>query len=71
MRRRPHQHRCDRCNEPQECCGEILQNFDGFPEWICDEYHTSRRQAGIKDFFCEECQRQHDEESEREARENV
>lgn len=39
MRIGPHKHRCADCQTPTECCGEIEQNFDGCPEWICREFH--------------------------------
>lgn len=50
MRRRPHSHKCIDCGAAVECCGEILQNYDGFPEWYCDEFERWRHV-----WRCEEC----------------
>jgi hypothetical protein len=57
MRIGPHKHRCDDCKRPTECCGQIEQNFDGFPEWICREYHTIERSGDVelRGFLCDEC----------------
>lgn len=60
MRIGPHHHPCFHCKEKTECCGEIEQNYDGFPEWVCVEYHVNHRHF---DFFCESCleKREHGE----------
>jgi len=52
MRTRPHAHRCDVCGVKTECCGDVEQNYDGIPEWICREYHNDAR----GEFLCETCE---------------
>lgn len=54
MRHGPHSHPCKRCGVRVECCGDIEQNFDGFPEWICREYHNLQT-GSIEDLLCEDC----------------
>lgn len=54
MRARPHAHPCRNCKTPVECCGEIVQNWDGFPEFICREYHNEHT-GGIEVVLCESC----------------
>ncbi len=53
MRTKPHHHPCGHCAVKVECCGDVEQNYDGFPEWICREYHTEFRDRD--DFLCEDC----------------
>jgi hypothetical protein len=50
---RPHRHPCFDCGILVECPGTWEENYDGFPEVICREYH----QDGFinSDFVCEEC----------------
>ncbi len=60
MRIRPHKHRCADCQQPTECCGDIEQNFDGFPEWICREYHQDSGGTN-PDWVCEGCQWKRDD----------
>lgn len=57
MRTRPHAHPCGRCGVKTECCGDVEQNYDGFPEWICREYHTLASQTfrDPDDFLCDGC----------------
>ncbi len=52
MRTRPHGHPCANCGIRVECCGDVEQNYDGIPEWICREYHSENRD----DFLCEDCE---------------
>lgn len=52
MRTKPHHHPCGRCGVRTECCGTIEQNYDGWPEWICVEYHG----VTSHDFLCEDCE---------------
>lgn len=65
MRIRPHHHPCARCGIKVECCGDLEQNYDGWPEWTCREYH---HESGFTaDFLCEDCAEYHhtqDEEDE-------
>lgn len=57
--KRIHHHPCQRCGKKAECPGEWEQNYDGFPEVICPEFHQN---AGINpDFICEDCEAQPDE----------
>lgn len=57
MRIGPHHHPCSRCGAKTECCGDIEQNYDGAPEWICREFHTlaNREFTPIDHFLCEGC----------------
>lgn len=50
MRERPHHHPCATCGEKVECSGSWEQNWDGFPEVICREFHQDRWP-----FLCEDC----------------
>jgi len=59
MKARPHSHPCASCKEPVECCGDIEQNYDGWPEFICVEYHLYGG-AGL-DVFCDACGQANDE----------
>lgn len=52
-RDRPHSHPCAHCKSPLECHGELLRNFDGWPEVICHEYHVQSLLL-----LCEPCNRQ-------------
>ena len=63
MRARPHQHPCHRCQAPVECCGDIEQNYDGWPEFICREYHGPLGSINA-DFMCDACAEFGDEEDE-------
>jgi hypothetical protein len=50
MRAKPHSHPCCICQKLTECCGDIEQNHDGWPEWVCVEYHKYG-----DDVTCEDC----------------
>jgi hypothetical protein len=52
MKMRPHQHPCQRCFVLTECCGDIEQNIDGIPEWVCVEFDTQDH----SEFYCDACQ---------------
>ncbi len=54
-RNTPHHHPCGHCQARTECCGDIEQNYDGFPPFICREY----QQYGA-DFLCEDCSRKYE-----------
>lgn len=54
MRIKPHSHPCQHCRTPVECCGDIEQNYDGFPPFICREFHLDGG-AINRDFICESC----------------
>ena len=51
MRVRPHHHPCAFCQVKTECGGTFEQNYDGWPEVVCVEYHVENR----GDFLCEDC----------------
>ena len=51
MRARPHHHPCAHCQVQAECCGDIEQNYDGIPEWICREFESPHG----SDFICDAC----------------
>lgn len=46
----PHSHPCLCCKTPVECRGELMRNFDGWPEMICFLYH----ECNIP-LICESC----------------
>lgn len=49
-----HVHHCTRCKQPFACAGEMIRNFDGFPEVVCDLYHIhGERRAEFRE--CESC----------------
>jgi hypothetical protein len=39
MTTQTHIHRCDRCNQRFECDGEQTQNYDGWPQVVCEWFH--------------------------------
>jgi len=49
-----HHHPCADCGAKTECGGSWEENYDGFPEVICREWHLS---GGFTnpDFVCESC----------------
>lgn len=51
---KPHHHPCQDCGKKTECGGVYEENYDGFPEVICREFHLD---GGIvnRDFICHEC----------------
>jgi len=59
-----HTHPCANCATPVECDGELVKNYNGWPEVVCTAYHEEHR-AGI----CESCLREddlrHDADAER------
>ena len=60
-----HHHPCQDCGAKTECPGTWEENYDGFPEVICPEYHLLS--GGINsDFVCEGCQWKRDDEAKRE-----
>ena len=38
---RAHSHRCARCDRPFGCAGELIRNWDGFPDVICQLFHVN------------------------------
>jgi hypothetical protein len=52
MRIGPHAHPCSRCHVKTECCGDIIQNYDGWPEWVCVEFDIDCTPKG---WLCEDC----------------
>lgn len=50
----PHHHPCQQCGKKVECGGSWEENYDGFPEVICAEFHLSNGTLN-PDFVCEEC----------------
>lgn len=61
MRVAPHHHPCQRCQVKTECGGTWEQNYDGFPEVICPEFHLT---GGVTnpDFLCGDCSEAQPEE---------
>ena len=57
MRARPHHYPCGHCGTKTECCGDVEQNYDGMPEWICTEYHGTDSHHNVieRDFLCDAC----------------
>lgn len=54
MRIGPHHHPCQHCGAKTECSGTWEQNYDGFPEVICREFHLDGGTLNA-DFLCETC----------------
>ncbi len=54
MRVGPHHHPCSQCGVKTECGGTFEQNYDGFPEVICPEFHLAGGEIN-SDFLCEQC----------------
>ena len=54
MRVKPHSHPCQSCGAKTPCPGTWEENYDGWPEVICREFHL---ESGIlnPDFFCSGC----------------
>ncbi len=55
MRVGPHHHKCADCGAKTECCGQLEDNYDGWPEIICVEYHLHATCDPNPDFICEAC----------------
>ena len=49
-----HEHACQRCGKPADCCGELVPNDDGFPTVICRTFHLDGGQVD-PDFICDDC----------------
>lgn len=56
----PHHHPCQACGQKVECGGTWEQNYDGFPEVICPEFHLAGGSIN-HDFVCEACDGQREE----------
>ena len=56
-----------------ECCGDVEQNYDGWPEWICREYHTEASAVfrHQDDFLCERCDEIREQEAAADLAENL
>lgn len=52
---RTHTHPCSHCKTPVECDGELVQNYDGWPEVVCVIYHVD----GVE-MACDDCLRDED-----------
>lgn len=55
MRVGPHSHPCAHCKTPVECEAELVRNYDGWPEVVCEDYHLVGG-ATNPDWLCEDCQ---------------
>jgi len=53
MRVKPHHHPCAKCKTKTECSGTWEENYDGFPEVICPEYHLPSVEIAL--CLCEAC----------------
>ena len=52
--KRIHHHPCQTCRKKTECGGDWEQNYDGWPEVICREFH--RHDLTLNpDFICHDC----------------
>lgn len=65
-----HHHKCADCGAKTECGGEWEQNFDGWPEVICREFHQAGGETD-PDFVCDLCAGKRDARRELDAAENV
>lgn len=70
MRARPHSHPCVDCQTPVECCGDIEQNFDGWPPFTCHEYHLDGGSTA-PEFRCEDCHNKAEAQAKADLLENV
>jgi hypothetical protein len=52
---KPHHHPCAICGAKTECPGTWRENWDGFPEVVCDEWHMKDGTTN-SDFLCEGCE---------------
>lgn len=54
MRTAPHHHPCQTCGAKTECGGTWEQNYDGYPDVTCPEFHVV---GGLlnPDFTCPDC----------------
>jgi hypothetical protein len=61
---RRHTHPCATpdCNARLECDGELLDNFDGHPEVVCDLFHRCDGTTAV--IHCDTCEAQRDAEIE-------
>lgn len=50
-----HHHPCQDCGAKTECGGTWEENYDGFPEVICREWHQPNGTIN-SDFVCDDCQ---------------
>jgi hypothetical protein len=48
-----HHHPCQDCGAKTECGGVFEQNYDGWPEVICDEFNMYS--GPNMDFICDAC----------------
>lgn len=57
MRVKPHHHPCGRCGAKTECGGVWEQNYDGWPEVVCSEFHVHLNASEWPAMFlCELCE---------------
>ena len=60
-----HHHPCARCGIKTECGGSWEENYDGFPEVICREWHQLGGTTN-PEFYCDGCALIVEEEARRE-----
>ena len=48
-----HHHACQGCGKQTVCGGNLERNYDGWPEVICSDFHTSI--GPNPNFLCEDC----------------
>jgi hypothetical protein len=53
-----HHHPCADCQAKTECGGQVEENYDGCPAWICREFHLDGGTTN-PDFRCEGCEAAH------------
>lgn len=58
MRDRSHLHPCGQCGVLVPCAGELVENYDGWPEVMCRAYHQEG--ADRSTFRCEACEERTD-----------
>lgn len=49
-----HHHPCQRCGRKTQCPGTWEENWDGWPEVICPEWHLPSGYTN-PDFLCDDC----------------
>jgi len=55
MRTFKHHHPCQRCKAKTECFGQLEDNYDGWPEIVCLEFHMNASCDPNPDFLCDGC----------------
>lgn len=50
-----HGHRCTTCGQEFDCCGTIIDNFDGFPRYPCEVFDVRGERECAACFVADAC----------------